>query len=86
MTYESVFAILSDFILENLDPRIVPVEPGHRLQEDLGLESLGLLSLSVKIENHFQIYLDESPAEPPETIDDVVRLILQRLDEQKDAS
>ena len=36
------------------------IGPEARLQEDLGLDSMGLLNLALEVENHFQIYLEEA--------------------------
>jgi len=84
-TYDSILSVISDYVTSELDVNIKKVEPTHRLQEDLGLESIGMLSLAVEIENYFQIYLSEGE-NPPITIDDVVKLILLRLSEQSDAA
>ena len=54
----------------------------HRLQEDLGLERIQLLALALHLENTFQIFLDEAPEAPPETVADVARLVAARLAEQ----
>lgn len=46
------------------------------LAGDLGLDSLGLITLLVAIEDAFQIELDESDLDPfaLQTVDDIVRL------------
>ncbi|MEQ9362734.1 MAG: acyl carrier protein [Leptospirales bacterium] len=54
-----------------------------RLAEDLGLDSVGLLTMAVEVENHFQTVLGEEPERPPRTVSDVVDLIEQRLAERK---
>ena len=53
-----------------------------RLQEDLGLDSMSLLTLALEIENHWQVYLAESPESPPQTLGDLVTLVAQRLREK----
>ena len=40
------------------------IENHHKLQEDLGLDSLGLVSLLVSIEEEFDITLDASDMNP----------------------
>ena len=62
------------------------VRPAAELQADLGLDSVGLLSLALELENHFEIYLGEDTENPPKTVDDVARLLLIRLEEVRDAS
>lgn len=53
-----------------------------RLAEDLGLDSVGLLTMAVEVENHFQTVLGEEPENPPRTVRDVVSLVTQRLSEK----
>jgi acyl carrier protein len=59
-----------------------PVASQARLQEDLGLDSMGLITLALEIENHWQLYLAEPPEAPPQTIGELVALVAQRLQEQ----
>lgn len=58
------------------------IGPEARLQEDLGLDSMGLLNLALEVENHFQIYLEEAADNPPETIGDIINLVMVRLEDQ----
>lgn len=53
-----------------------------RLQDDLGLDSMGLLTLALEIENHWQLVLAEPPDAPPQTLGELVLLVAQRLQEQ----
>ena len=53
-----------------------------RLQEELGLDSMGLLTLALEIENHWQLYLAESPEAPPQTLGELADLVAQRLREK----
>ncbi|MBX7059796.1 MAG: acyl carrier protein [Leptospirales bacterium] len=55
--------------------------PESRLAEDLGLDSVGLLTLAVELENSYRIRLGETPDQAPRTVDDVLQLLLQRLRE-----
>lgn len=58
------------------------IQPGSRLAEDLGLDSVGLLTMAVEVENHFQTTLGEAPENPPRTVGDVIQLLRERLAEQ----
>ena len=51
--------------------------PSTRLQADLGLDSMGLLNLALEVENHFQIFLNEPPDRPPDTLGEVAQLVAQ---------
>lgn len=57
-----------------------------RLAEDLGLDSVGLLTMAVEVENYFQTVLGEEPENPPRTVLDVVLLVQQRLADRQDES
>ncbi|MBX3165836.1 MAG: hypothetical protein KF760_00435 [Candidatus Eremiobacteraeota bacterium] len=58
-----------------------PIQPSTRLREDLGLDSLALLTLAVAAEDHFQFCLNEDPESPPATVGDFVGLVESRLRE-----
>ena len=59
------------------------IESGTRLREDLGLDSLALLTLAVAAEDHFRLCLNEDPESPPATVGDFVSLVEKRLGEAK---
>ena len=52
------------------------------LQEDLGLDSMGLLTLALETENHFDLCLDEPPDQPPQRVSEIVQLVITRLAEK----
>ncbi len=62
------------------------IDSNTRLQQDLDLDSVGLLTLALEVENHWRIYLGEAPDDPPQTIGELVTLIEKRLREQSDRS
>lgn len=51
------------------------LSPEMRLIEDLGLDSLSLLTLAVEAENHFQVCLEEVGSEQIATVGDLVHAI-----------
>jgi acyl carrier protein len=57
------------------------VRADSRLAEDLGLDSVGLLTLAVEVENFYRIKLGEDPEHPPRTVADITALVKQRLGE-----
>ena len=57
-----------------------------RLQEDLGLDSMGLLTLALETENHFDLCLDEPPDQPPTSVREIVELVALRLEERREDS
>ena len=50
----------------------------HRLQEDLGLESVGLLTLMVELENSLKMRLKEDVTNPPRTVGELARFLDQQ--------
>ena len=52
------------------------------LQAELGLDSVGLLNLALEVENRFELFLDEAPDQPPETLGALADLVVARLEEQ----
>lgn len=59
--------------------------PQTRLQADLGMDSMALLNFALEVENRFEIFLNEAPDRPPETLGEVVELVNQALREQREA-
>ena len=57
------------------------IELSSRLMEDLELDSMGMLALAVALENHYRVNLQEDPENPPETVQEVVNLVVERIKE-----
>jgi acyl carrier protein len=57
--------------------------PEMRLVEDLGLDSLGLLTLAAEVENHFQICLSPEDEAAIETVGDLLRSVAGKLEEPR---
>ena len=47
-----------------------------------GLDSLKIMSLVFKLEDHYDIVLDEEDADDLRTIDDLATLVIRRVEEQ----
>lgn len=60
--------------------------PETRLQADLGLDSMGLLNFALEVENHFQVFLNEPPDQPPDTLAEVADLVARAQGEQQHGS
>ena len=61
-----------------------PLEPPMRLVEDLGLDSIRLLTLARAVEDHFQICLDEDDESELATVGDLVAIIGIKRERQGD--
>ncbi len=78
MTEAEVLAGISDIAHRQLG-RQVEVTPQMRLIEELGLDSLQLLALSVEVENRFEVCLDEADEAAIETVGDLVAVVRGKL-------
>lgn len=57
--------------------------PGDDLVTDLELDSVGLLTLVVGLEDHFRVALREEDASAVRTIGDLATLVIRRLEEAR---
>jgi len=55
------------------------IEPGERLVEELGLDSIRLLTLAAEVENRFRIALDPEDEARIATVADLVAVIQAKL-------
>lgn len=76
---ERVFELLSE--LTSMEE----ISEYDELAGDLGMDSLGMITLLVAIEDTFQIELEESDMDPLalQTVDDIVQLLEKYLEEQE---
>ncbi|MCE9600371.1 MAG: acyl carrier protein [Spirochaetia bacterium] len=58
------------------------IQLNDRLAEDLRLDSVGMLTMALEIENHYRLNLGDEPDRPPRTVAEVVKLIALRLREK----
>lgn len=57
------------------------VELTSRLVEDLGLDSIHLMTLAMAVEDHFEVPLDEDDEAAIVTVADLVRVVEHKLSE-----
>jgi acyl carrier protein len=55
-------------------------DPGLRLVEDLGFDSLKLLTLAAEVENHFRVTLEPDEEAGIATLGDLLDLLAAKLD------
>jgi acyl carrier protein len=63
------------------DGEIATLTADSSLQSQ-GLDSLKVMSLVFKIEEHYDIVLDEGDADDLRTVDDLAALVVRRIEEQ----
>ncbi len=64
----------------DLDP--TEMERGATLVDDLGLDSLSLLEISVDVDYHFKLGLPEGEMKGLTTIEEIVDLVVRQLSEK----
>ncbi len=76
---ERVFELLEELT------SVEEISAFDELAGDLGIDSLGMITLLVSIEDTFQIELEESDMDPMalQTVDDIVQLLGKYLGEEK---
>jgi acyl carrier protein len=51
--------------------------------QDQGLDSLKVISLVFKLEEHYDIFLDEADADDLRTVGDLAALVVRRIEQQQ---
>ena len=78
MTRDEIFADLERIAREAVDFE-GELTPGARLVEDLGLDSIRLLTLATEVEDHFRICLDEQDEAAIVTAADLAAIVERKL-------
>lgn len=78
MTKEEALAGIATVAREHL-ALVGDLDPEARLIEDLGLDSLRLLTLAAEVENRFQIRLEPEDEAVIVTIGDLARVVAQKV-------
>jgi len=78
MTRDTILAGIAEVAREHLDFR-GEIDPGQRLVEDLGLDSIRLLVLAAEVENHFRVALSPEDDARIRTVGDLARVVEERL-------
>ena len=73
--FETVCEILRDCCGVSDD---LALRPELSLQGDLALDSIGLLNLVTELEEEYDFRLDEPLENPPQTLSEIVELVLSR--------
>ena len=73
-----IYVTLANIVREHLD-FAEELQPEHRLVEDIGLDSLRMLTLVVEVENAFRICLEEGDEQGVVTVADLANLVGERL-------
>ena len=80
VTRETVTKHIIDLIEKDLGSLDVTADSSLQSQ---GLDSLKVISLVFKIEDHFDIVLDESDADDLRTVGDLAAMVVRRIEQQQ---
>ena len=87
MSTENTSTVARDAVTQHIidlvgkDDEIAGLTADSSLQSQ-GLDSLKVMSLVFKIEEHYDIVLDEADADDLRTVDDLAALVVRRIEEQ----
>lgn len=77
MTRAEILAGIAEVAREHLG-HVGPLEPSARLVEDLGLDSIRLLTLAAEVENRFRLVIEPEEEARIATVGDLVDLVAAR--------
>src|SRR5262247_2501943 len=81
MASESTIAIqIRTALAQHLKRDVSKIRPGDRLREDLGLDSLAMIELLFKIEEHFDLEIPNEDLSRVTTVADVTAYVEGKLD------
>jgi acyl carrier protein len=80
VTRETVTKHIIDLVEKDLGS--IDVAADSSLQ-DQGLDSLKVMSLVFKIEEHYDIFLDEADADDLRTVGDLAAMVVRRIEQQQ---
>jgi acyl carrier protein len=77
--YDEILRIASDLVRHRADAAKVPAEilPAHRIQEDLGLDSLAVMELASDVENRFGVSIPTASYDDIHTVADLARVVME---------
>ena len=76
---DEIYKVVQNILQEHCEIR-KDIRVDSKLGEDLGLESLGFLTLALELENYYQLILEEEPENPPRTVLELIELVEKRLE------
>jgi len=75
MSYNDIFAKVSELLLMQLPVTPEKIKPEAKLIEDLGADSANIMILVCDIENEFDVQVDNEMLATVSTVDDIVKYL-----------
>ena len=79
MNRVEIFEALEEILRDHCEISTDKVNMDSHLFSDLELDSMALLTMVTEIENCFQIFLNEDPDNPPQTVKEIIDLVEKRV-------
>jgi acyl carrier protein len=75
-TYEESLRVTTEILSKHVEhPR--PIQPGDHIQNDLGLDSLGVMEVVGDIEDRFDVQIPNETLSQLHTVEDVARALVK---------
>lgn len=75
-SYDETFAATTEILQRHVDDARV-IRPNDHIQNDLGLDSLGVMELVADMEDRFSVSIPNEQLTELATVDDVVKLVVK---------
>lgn len=79
MSKDELIGRLLDYLRETLRKKDLQIHPEDNLAEKTGLDSMGAVEFIFKLEDEFNISIDDSEAQKIQTLNRAAELILEKL-------
>ena len=80
-THERIFHEVRTIFALGVATPAEQILPEHRLEEDLGCDSLDLVEITMEVEEHFDISVPEDVADEINRVNDIVNGVVRIIDE-----
>ena len=80
-SYDEILRITTEILVRHV-PGDRVIQPSDHIQNDLGLDSLGVMEVVADIEDRFEVQIPQEMLSTISTVDDVVKALTQ-LEEKK---
>lgn len=80
-TYEESLRVTTEILSKHVDSGR-PILPGDHIQNDLGLDSLGVMEVVADIEDRFDVQIPQAVLSDIATVEDVAKALTQLRERQ----
>lgn len=84
-TYDETLKITTEILKKHVDGERI-IRPNDHIQNDLGLDSLGVMELVADIEDRFHVTIPNDVLSDISTVDDVAKALVKLANEASGAS